>query len=59
MKTVMLANIIIMSVYAICVTLAAIHFNDAGVLWWYLMMGVIGFTYKTGSDEERKKGNES
>ena len=50
MKAVMIANTVIMSVYAICVTLAAVHFNNPGILWWYLMMGVIGFTYKSGSD---------
>ena len=52
MKVVMTANIIIMSVYAICVTFAAIHFNNPGILWWYLMLGVIGFSYKQHSDRK-------
>ena len=54
MRVVMIANTVIMSVYAICVTLAAVHFNNPGILWWYLMMGVIGFTYKSGRDGKEK-----
>jgi hypothetical protein len=50
MKAVMIANTIIMSTYAICVTFASIHFYDPKILWWYLMLGVIGFT-----TTERKK----
>lgn len=50
MKAVMIANSVIMATYAICVTFAAVHFNNPGILWWYLMMGVIGFSYKSGSD---------
>lgn len=50
MRAVMIANIIIMATYAICVTFAAVHFNDPSILWWYLLMCVIGFSYKSGSD---------
>ena len=50
MKTVMFANMVIMATYAVCVTYAATYFNNPGILWWYLMMGFIGFTYKSGSD---------
>lgn len=46
MKTIMLANTIIMSVYAICVTCAAIWFNNPIILWWYLLLMLIGFTGK-------------
>lgn len=46
MKFVMIANTIIMSAYSVCVTYAAIYFNNPNLLWWYLMLGVIGFTYK-------------
>lgn len=48
MKAVMLANIAIMTTYAVCVTYAAIHFNDPSILWWYLMLGFMGFTYRKG-----------
>ena len=50
MKAVMIANTIIMATYAICVTIAAVHFNNPSILWWYLMMGAIGFSYKSGND---------
>lgn len=50
MKDVMIANTIIIATYAICVTIAAVHFNNPGILWWYLMMRFIGFNYKSGSD---------
>ena len=50
MKFVMLANMIIMSAYSVCVTFAAIHFDNPKLLWWYLMLGVIGFTYKSKGD---------
>ena len=46
MKTIMLANTIIMSVYAICVTCAAAYFNNPVILWWYLLLMLIGFTGK-------------
>lgn len=54
MRAVMIANTIIMATYVICVTFAAVHFNNPSILWWYLMMGVIGFTYKSGSDGKEK-----
>lgn len=25
-------------VYIVCVTLAAIHFNSAAILWWYVLV---------------------
>ena len=48
MKSVMFANVVIMATYAVCVTYAAVYFNNPKVLWWYLLLGVIGFTYKSG-----------
>ena len=50
MKIVMIANMIIMSVYSVCVTYAAIHFDRPSILLWYLMLGVIGFTYSRKED---------
>ena len=54
MKAVMIANAVIIATYAICVTFVAVHFNNPSILWWYLMMGVIGFTYKSDSDGKEK-----
>ena len=52
MKTVMVSNVLIMVTYAICVTCAAIYFNDPGILWWYIFMGFLGFSYKSGGTED-------
>ena len=46
MIAVMIANAVIMTSYAVCVTCAAIHFDNPKLLWWYLLLTVIGFTYK-------------
>lgn len=46
MKTVMIANIIIKSVFALCVTMAAIYFNNAWVLWWYMVVPFLGYEYQ-------------
>ena len=54
MKMVMLANIAIMSTFAVCVTYAATYFNNPHILWWYLMLGFLGFSYKRRSDEDGK-----
>lgn len=52
MNAVMIANTIIMSVYSICVTCAAIHFDRPGILWWYLLLAAMGFTYKTKKEND-------
>ena len=31
------------AVLAVCVTVAAIHFESANILWWYLLMLVFNF----------------
>lgn len=46
MKFAMLANMVIEAVYAVCVTVAAIYFGRAAILWWYLLLLVMGCTYK-------------
>ncbi len=51
---VMLANMAIMVTYAVCVTYAATHFNDPKILWWYVLLTLIGFTYKTKKDDDGK-----
>lgn len=46
MKAVMIANVIIKSVFALCVTIAAICFSKAGILWWYILLPFLGYEYK-------------
>lgn len=47
MKSVMLCNMVIKSVFALCVTIAAIYFGKAGILWWYVLFPFIGYEYKS------------
>lgn len=56
MKIVMLCNIIVKLVFAICVTVAAIYFGRVGVLWWYLLLVGIGYEYH--SEPPNKGGAE-
>ena len=51
MKNVMIANAVIMSVYAMCVTYAAIQFDNPKLLWWYVLLTVIGFSYNRKADD--------
>lgn len=58
MKSVMICNLIIKSVFAVCVTVAAIYFGKVGILWWYVLLMLIGYDYKEtplkeGADNER------
>ena len=39
------ANIIIKSIFFICVTVAAIFFNNAHLLWWYILGLAIECSY--------------
>lgn len=42
----MLANTIIKVFYSFFVTAAAIYFNNAFILWWYMVLPFIGYDYK-------------
>lgn len=53
MKTVMIANIIIRSVFFICVTVAAIMFFKPVILCWYVLGIFLGFDYR---ENRRQKG---
>ena len=52
MKTVMIANIIIRSVFFICVTVAAIMFSKPAILCWYVLGAFLGFDYKRKQEDE-------
>ena len=32
----------------ICITVAAIHFEKIGILWWYILPGLNGITLSSG-----------
>lgn len=52
MNGVMIANTVIMSVYAMCVTYAAIHFDNPKLLWWYVLLTMLGFSYSRKKDDD-------
>lgn len=52
MKTVMFVNMVIMTAYAMCVTYAAVRFDNAAILWWYLLLPMLGFSYEGRKHEE-------
>lgn len=45
-KFVMLTNIIMRCTLFICVTMAAMHFENATILWWYIMALFMGYEYR-------------
>ncbi len=45
MKWVMICNIIIKVAFSVCVTIAAISFENAGLLWWFVLLPFLGFSY--------------
>lgn len=51
----MIANIFIEVSYVVCVTFAAIHFENARLLWWYLLALVIGYTFKQGEGKSNER----
>lgn len=52
LKFVVLFGTLIKIVYCVCVTVAAIHFNDPGILWWYLLSCVFGYSYSSNDKKE-------
>lgn len=61
MKTVMIGNMIIKSVFMICVTAAAIYFKNTWLTWWFICLPFLGYEYKEtptkGADNEREKAD--
>lgn len=54
LKFVMLCNIVLKIAYCTCVTVAAIHFNNPNILWWYLMSFMFGCDYSHDDRKEQK-----
>lgn len=40
-KAVILINAFAEIVYIVCVTVAAMHFNSIGILWWYILVLIL------------------
>lgn len=58
MKTVMIANMIIESVFMICVSILAIKFQNTSLLWWFVLIPFLGFSYKTKNNNAEENQNE-
>ena len=53
----MIANILIRTVFVVCVTALAIMFNRTNILWWFLLTPLLGYEYKrTIDDHPTEKG---
>ncbi len=46
MKSVLITNLVIKVIFIISITVLAISFNNLNILWWFLMLPLLGYTYK-------------
>ncbi len=53
MTKVMIYNAVVLSVFFLCVTWAAIHFENALLLFWYFLGCVFLMTYKKTDGGEK------
>lgn len=51
-KFIILASLLVKTVFAVCITVAAIHFNKPAILWWYCLAAFVGWTYESKKDKE-------
>lgn len=42
-----LGNVAVKIGFSVCVTVAAIHFENPRLLWWYLLLLLLGFSYES------------
>ena len=55
----MISNVVIKSVFMICVTVLAIVFNKTSLLWWFLLTPLLGYEYHGKTDDQpTEKGGE-
>lgn len=45
-------NIVLDISYIVCVTKAAMYFNNARLLWWYLLVLLIGYNVRFSNNEK-------
>ena len=59
MKSVLITNVITKAVFIICVTVLAISFDKASILWWFILLPFLGYAYKkTPITHPTEKGGE-
>lgn len=58
MKSIMIGNTIIKSVYTICVTVAAMHFDKPSLLFWLVMLIGIGYDFTSTNKNNSAKDGE-
>lgn len=46
---VLVLSIVLDISYIVCVTKAAMYFNNPKILWWYLLVLIIGYSFKGSS----------
>ncbi len=51
----LLCNLILKVSYVICVTVAALHFKDASILWFYILIIFLGMNITYEDDSEPNK----
>ena len=54
LKAIVLSSTILKIAYCVCVTVAAIHFNNTNILLWYLMSFMFGYDYRHDDRKEQK-----
>jgi hypothetical protein len=45
LKALLITNVITKAVFTICITILAISFNNTGILWWFVLLPFLGYTY--------------
>ena len=58
MKVVMIGNILIKSVFMICVTVLSIVFSKTSLLWWFILTPLLGYGYSEDDSTEKGGGQE-
>lgn len=51
----LIADFAVKAIYAVCVTRAAIFFDKPSILWWYLLLLIIGVSYQEHRKSEKEE----
>ena len=52
LKFVVICSMVTKIAFCACITVAAIHFSNPKLLWWYLLAAVSGFSYSNDYKKE-------